>query len=215
MSINKINHYFKLVLELSDKYYHSIDVVQREFIIRNVINMLISNNEEHLLTESLLDFMVYDIKSLRDFDSLRVNDYHRYALLNYYFRSIKSDYISLEKHQIYDVHKFTKSMDSDTFEAFKFYKWIEINLKRKHKYTFPETGIINFFFLSLLSHCFINNIMNEYENMAKPLLDNLDELLDYFKNNGIEDFDEDIHRLEYQYSLFNYYLEKKYKKSIN
>ena len=57
--------------------------------------------------------------------------------------------------------------------------------------------------------------MNEYENMAKPLLDNLDELLDYFKNNGIEDFDEDIHRLEYQYSLFNYYLEKKYKKSIN
>ena len=148
MSINKIDHYFELVLEFSDKYFHSIDVVQREFIIRNVINILISNNEEHLLTESLLDFMVYDIKSLRDFDSLRVNDYHRYALLNYYFRSIKSDYISLEKHQIYDVHKFTKSMDSDTFEAFKFYKWIEINLKRKHKYTFPETGIINFFFYS-------------------------------------------------------------------
>ena len=88
MSINKIDHYFELVLEFSDKYFHSIDVVQREFIIRNVINMLISNNEEHLLTESLLDFIVYDIKSLRDFDSLRVNDYDRYALLNYYFRSI-------------------------------------------------------------------------------------------------------------------------------
>ena len=206
---NKVDEYYNKILEYSYEFMHEIDVKQREDFIKKVINTLILNNEEYLLTDSFLNYLAYDHHYLANFHCIISDDiFTKYSILDSYFDHINSDYISRDNHSQVDYHLFTKELDLDTKKATLLSHAYRTKARSKYYYDVNAYGIYYYIFNSILSYCFINQRMNEYEEICKPLIDNPDNILDYFYNNGAARtiIDNDFRNLESNFKKKFYHL---------
>ncbi len=183
---NKIDNYYNKLLEYSYEFKHEIDVKQREIFIKNVIKELIDNNEEYLLTDSFLNYVAYDHRYIRSFDYLASNDrLLKYNILDSYFDHINSDYISMGNHSQADFHLFTTKLDEYTKEGTMLANIYRTKMRDKYYYNINAYDILYHIFNSILSYCYINKKMNEYEEICRPLINNPEDVLDYYYSNGV------------------------------
>lgn len=182
----KIDEYYNKLLEYSYEFKHEIDVTQREYFIKETIKKLIDNNEDYLLTDSFLNYVAHDHHYIAKFDYIVSNQpLLKYNILDSYFDSINGDYISMENHSQVDYHIFSKSLDFDTRKATLLAKEYRTKMRNKYYYNLPAYDVLYYIFNSILSYCYINQRMSEYEEICRPLFDNPDDVLDYFYNNGV------------------------------
>lgn len=210
----KIDDYYNKILEYSYEFKHEIDVKQREVFIKKVIKELILNNEEYLLTNSFLNYLACDHYYLANFHYLVSDNISlKYSILDLYFEHIDGDYYSMENHSQVDFHIFTKELNSNTSEATLLAHAYRIKARNKYYYDVNAYGIFNSIFNSILSYCFINQRMSEYEEICKIFIDNPDDVLDYFYNNGAKNIIENDFKKKYYFLMINI-IENSNKKNI-
>ena len=212
---NKIDEYYNKLLEYSYEFKHEIDIQVREHVFKNTIKELIEDNNEFLLTNSFLNFIASDINSIRLFDSITDEDlFFKYSILDSYFNSIYSDYVSMENHCQVDYHIFTKTLDSDTRKATMLANLYRTKMRNRYYYDINAYDILYYIFNSILSYCYINQIMSEYEEICRPLIEKPEDVLDYFYNNGVvTTFADSDFKKKYYFLMINM-MENNNKKTI-
>ena len=200
----KIEEYYNKLLKYSYEFVHEKDVIQCEYFIKDNIKKLIENNEEYLLTDSFLNYIACNHRYIPRFNYINSNNISlKYEILDSYFDHINSDYISMEKHSQVDYHIFTKSLDLDTKKATLLSKKYRDIILSKYYYNIHAYEILYHIFNSILSYCYLNKRMNDYEEICSPLFDNPNSILDYYYNNGVINnaIYEDNYKEKYYYMM--------------
>ena len=186
MNNDLANKYYNKLLEYSSFYKKKRSVIKNKDYIISILEELIKNNNQHLLTNSLLNYLCSSTLYIMDLDSLSSSELFDqiYVLTNYY-REIIIDILN-KKNNMYIVLQ-DDDTKSATITAASYIK--DINYDLNYKYIDNKLLLKRIIYL-ILCYCHINNKMNECSMLLNKTLNNYSLIIDDLDLNGLERLDD-------------------------
>ena len=156
------------------------------------LDNILNYGYEYMLTESFMNYLtnscsyfLNDLSSIYDKDRNKINE-----IVGYYFDDILRS-LTRKKEMNEELPQFTELLEGNIKEAvIKARKSTDI-IFANYEYNEEEIYIIRGTIISLLTDCFINNDMNNFNDLCNIVLDNPTLILDDIKLNGL-DIEDDV-----------------------
>ena len=186
MNNDLANKYYNKLLEYSSFYRKKRSVTKNKDYIISIFEELINNNNQHLLTNSLLNYLCSSTIFIMHLDTLSSSELldQIYVLSNYY-RAIVIDILN-KKNNMYVILQGDDTK-SATKTAASYIK--DINYDLNYKYIDNKLLLKRIIYL-ILSYCHINNKMNECTMLLNKTLNDYSLIIDDLNLNGIEQLDD-------------------------
>ncbi len=186
MNNDLANKYYNKLLEYSSFYKKKRSVTKNKDYIISILEELIKNNNQHLLTDSLLNYLCSSTLYIMDLDSLSSNDlFDQIYVLSNYYREIIIDILNNKKTMYIDLLD-NESKDA-TIKAAGYIK--EINYDLNYNYMGNKLLLKRIIYI-ILCYCHINKKMNECNMILDKTLYNYNLVIDDLELNGLERLDD-------------------------
>lgn len=195
MNTKLSNKYYRRLLHHCRGSYNKDILKKHDYIIKSYIDHFFRYNYQHILTDSILSYISISddiVRSLYDFCPIMENDPRTFIFLCTYYNRIicnfnKDDDKKPDKYILLqdDVTLYATNIARDYLELVSAHKDFDL----------PDVTILKKIILGILSYCQLNNKLNEFESIIKPLMSNLYQTLDGMKVNGFTPFHESNDKL--------------------
>ncbi len=181
---NKVDYYLERIKKYSKQYNNYMNQKKYFSEIRDMIQQLIDNNLDYILTDSLLNYVVHNgISSIRLYQLTQGTTACIRSLSRYY----KEIYTEFKRENKEDYMYYIKLLDKETNEAcIKAYNYIQnlyLNYDRYHYRLYDVEQIIYI----VLAYCHLNKKLNEFDNVCGIFINNPYDTLDDLYINDIRD----------------------------
>jgi len=199
-----VNKYYKKLYEFAAKLYSYRNIVRyNETHIKELLDEIVSNNLDYLLTDSILDYSVFNGKISSDLYQIVNNQNSQIDFLTGYFRHVLKDYRDFGGLGC----QYSKLLDDDLKKAV-------INVLKRFDKLSNSFDFFNYRSVDLqkiiyivLSYYVINNRQDNIDELYDILFSDPYQILDSLYMNSIKDQISDF-PIEYDDNLYKFVLSR-------
>ena len=193
MDINLVDFYYEKFFFYAIKCGCHKSLIDNKNDIIKLIDKIVSNNNDYLLTESFISYIV-DINFLDNLSILANNDiYSKFELIGSYYQRLLAYFnYSSKTNETKEVeNSLTTYLNNNTKNALIYANYLLSKLGgyscdlQSYDYALMELILIN-----VLAFCHIDNCMEEFPQLIK-YYDDIDKSIDDIIINGIDLFEND------------------------
>lgn len=175
------------------QYYNDEEFKEREEGIKKELREIIKNNCNYLLRDSFICYMTeFGSYLIKEMQSMYNDDKDTLLDVVYNYINLGVFWPHSEKRKKYNFHRFINIMEDDIKEVCqKAYDGVNILSKRYHSLE-DEFWFLRGNLITMLSICYINNELDQFETYLNVFLANTQLILDDIKLNGFNEDDENL-----------------------